>query len=147
MTNDTIIKLREETGAGVMQCKRALEAAGGDYAKAKEIIAKEGAIKAEAKKERKTGSGVLEAYVHSGRVGVLAEVRCETDFVAKADPMKELAHDIALHIAAMAPETVEELLAQPFIKNESITVKDLVNTVVGKTGENIEVKRFTRYEL
>ena len=146
MKND-IVKLREETSAGVMQCKRALESAGGDYKKALEIIAKSGAKKAEEKKTRKTGSGLLESYVHNGRVGVLLEVRCETDFVAKSDPFKELVHDITLHIAAMDSENVESLLKEPFVKDESITVKDAVNTVVGKTGENIEINRFTRYEL
>ena len=147
MGNDLVIKLREETGAGVMQCKRALEEAGGDFEKAKGLIAKAGAIKAEAKKERATGSGLLEAYVHNGRVGVLVEIRCETDFVAKADAFKELAHDVAMHIAAMDPENVESLISQPFVRDESVTIKDLVNAVVGKVGENIEIRRFTRYEL
>lgn len=147
MSKDLVIKLREETGAGVMQCKRALEEANGDYEKAKTLIAKAGAVKAEAKKERKTGSGLLEAYVHNGRVGVLLEIRCETDFVAKADPFKELAHDVAMHIAAMNSESVESLLSEPFVKNESLTVKDLINTAVGKIGENIAVARFVRYEL
>ncbi len=147
MAKDIVIKLREETGAGVMQCKRALEAAGGDYEKAKEIIAKEGALKAEAKKGRATGAGFLETYVHNGRVGVLLELRCETDFVAKADAFKALAHDIALHIAAMDPESVEALLGQPFVRDETMTVKDLMNSVVGKVGENIAVARFARYEL
>jgi len=147
MTKDTVIKLREETGAGVMQCKRALEEANGDYEKAKVLIAKAGAMKAEAKKERATGSGLLEAYMHNGRVGVLLEIRCETDFVAKADAFKELAHDVAMHVAAMDPESVEALLAQPFVRDESVTIKDLVNAAVGKIGENIEIKRFTRYEL
>lgn len=142
-----LIRLREETGGGVMQCKRALTEANGDYEKAKEIIARDGAVKAEAKKERSTGSGILETYVHNGRVGVLVEIRCETDFVAKSDPFRELAHDVALHIAAVASESVETLLAEPFVKNESVTVKDLVNGAIGKTGENIEIKRFARYEL
>jgi elongation factor Ts len=147
MDNTLVVKLREETGAGVMQCKRALETAKGDYEKAKIIIAKEGAIKAEIKKERKTGSGLLETYIHSNRVAVLLEIRCETDFVAKSDPFKELAHDVTMHIAAMNPENVDLLLTQPFVKNESVIIKDLINMTVGKTGENIEIKRFTRYEL
>lgn len=147
MDNNILIKLREETSAGVMQCKRALEAAGGDYEKAKAIIAKEGAIKAEIKKERSMGAGVLEAYIHMNRVGVLLELRCETDFVAKGDFFKELAHDVAMHIAAMNPQDVDSLLAQPFVKNDSLTIKDLITAVVGKTGENIAVQRFVRYEL
>lgn len=142
-----MIKLREETGGGVMQCKRALTEAKGDYEKAKTIIARDGAVKAEAKKERSTASGILETYVHNGRVAVLLEIRCETDFVAKSDPFRELAHDVAIHIAAVDSVTVEALLAEPFVKNESITIKDIVNATIGKTGENIEIKRFTRYEL
>src|SRR3989344_5740586 len=130
MSKDFVIKLREETGAGVMQCKRALEEAGGDYEKAKALIAKAGAVKAEAKKERKTGSGLLTAYVHNARVGVLLEIRCETDFVAKADTFKELSHDIVLHIVAMNPTNIEALLSQPFVKDESVTVKDLVNGLI-----------------
>lgn len=147
MKKDIVIKLREETGAGVMQCKRAFEESGGDYEKAKELIAKAGAVKAEAKKGRATGAGILETYMHNGRVGVLLEIRCETDFVAKADAFKELGHDIALHIAAMDPESVEALMSQPFVRDETKTVKDLMNAVVGKVGENITVARFTRYEL
>lgn len=142
-----IIKLREETGAGVMQCKRALEAANGDYEKAKEFIAKEGVVKAEVKKTRQTNAGILESYIHNGRVGVLLELRCETDFVAKSDVFKELAREIVLHIAAMAPVSIEELLSQYFIKNDSITIQDLITATVGKTGENIEIKNFSRYEL
>lgn len=130
-----------------MQCKRALEAAVGDYAKAKEIIVKEGTLKAEAKKGRVTGAGILETYLHNGRVGVLLEIRCETDFVAKSQVFKELAHDVALHIAATAPETVEELLSQPFVKDEGLTVKDVLAAAVGRVGENIRVERFSRYEL
>ncbi len=142
-----ILKLREETGAGVMDCKRALDDAKGDYEKAKQIIFERGVIKAEKKSERKTGSGVLETYVHSGRIGVILELRCETDFVAKTDVFKELAHDLAMHIASMNPENVDQLINQPFVKDESKTIKDLITQTIAKTGENVKIERFCRYEL
>jgi len=144
---DAIVKLRKETGAGVMDCKKALDDAGGDYAKAKALIVERGAAKATKRQERKTGAGVLEAYIHNGRIGVLVEVRCETDFVAKNDTFKGLAHDVAMHIASMDPATVEELLAQPFVRDESVTVQDLVTQAIAKTGENIKIERFCRYEI
>ncbi len=145
--DDRIIKLREETGAGVMECKRALDKAGGDTKKALELIHEAGIAKAESKKERQTGAGFLGAYVHNNRVGVLLEMRAETDFVVRSEPFQQMAHEILLHIAAMAPESVEALLEQPFVKNESETVGDLIKGVTGKVGENIKVERFVRYEL
>lgn len=145
--DDTLLKLREATGAGVMDCKRALDDAKGDYEKAKQLILERGVVKAEKKSERKTGAGVLETYVHSGRIGVILELRCETDFVAKTDVFKTLAHDLAMHIASMNPENADELLKQPFIKDESITIKNLITQAIAKTGENIKLERFCRYEL
>ncbi len=145
--NDILLRLREATGAGVMDCKRALDDAKGDYEKAKQLILERGVVKAEKKSERKTGSGILETYVHSGRIGVILELRCETDFVAKTDVFKELAHDLAMHIASMNPESVDKLLGQPFIKDESVAVKDLIAQVIAKTGENVKLERFCRYEL
>ncbi len=145
--DDRIIKLREETGAGVMECKRALDKAGGDMKKAVEFIREAGILKAESKKERKTGAGYLGSYVHLNRVGVLLEMRAETDFVVRSEPFQNLAHELLLHIAAMAPENVEALLEQPFVKDEKTTVGDLIKSVTGKVGENIRVERFTRYEV
>lgn len=142
-----IVKLREETGAGFMDCKTALVEANGDMEEAKKIIFKKGITKAEKKTTRKTGSGVLETYVHNGRIGVLLELRCETDFVAKNEEFKKLAHEIAMQIASINPNTVEELLEQNYIKDESIIIKDLINSAIGKLGENIQVERFCRYEL
>lgn len=147
MNNQDLLKLREATGAGVMDCKRALEDAGGDYEKAKDLIMERGVAKAEKRAERKTGSGVLETYVHNGRIGVILELRCETDFVAKTDVFKTLAHDLAMHIASMNPENIDELLKQPFVKDEKIVVGDLVTQAIAKTGENIRLERFCRYEL
>jgi elongation factor Ts len=144
---DAIVRLREETGAGVMDCKKALDDAGGDFEKAKKLIVERGAAKAEKRAERKTGSGALEAYVHGGRIGVMVEVRCETDFVAKNETFKALAHDIAMQVASMNPATVEELLEQDFVRDSSMKVADLVTKAIATTGENIKVERFCRYEL
>lgn len=142
-----IQKLREETGAGVMDCKHALEEAGGDYNLAKQIIEKQGLVKADKKAERETGAGLLESYVHNGRVGVLLELRSETDFVARSEPVKALAHNLALHIAAMAPETVEDLLKQPYAKDESKIVEDVIKGVIALVGENLKIARFSRYHI
>lgn len=144
---EKIQKLREITGAGVMECKKALEQSGGDIEKAKDIIFEMGLVRAEKKSERKTGAGLLETYIHNNRVGVLLELRCETDFVAKNEKFKELAHNISMHIAAMGPETVEELYSQKYIKEESITIEQLVKSLIGTIGENIKIEKFCRYEL
>jgi elongation factor Ts len=145
--DNKLLELREITGAGIMDCKRALDEANGDFEKAKQIIFERGIAKAEKRAERKTGAGILETYIHNGRIGVILELRCETDFVAKTDVFKNLAHDLAMHIASMNPSDVNELLKQPFIKNESITIGDLITQVIAKTGENIKLERFCRYEL
>lgn len=147
MNADDVKKLREETGAGIMECKRALQDANGDIEEAKKIINEKGLLKAEKKSERKTGSGILESYIHNSRVGVLLELRCETDFVARTEDFKNLAHDLVMHIAAMNPENVEVLLAQPFVKDPSKTINDVIKQVIGKIGENMVVERFMRYEL
>ncbi len=144
--NSDIITLRQKTGAGVMECKRALEEAGGNFEKALSIIRERGILRAESKKERKPGAGLVDAYVHNDRLGVLLEIRAETDFVVRSEPFRTLAHEISMQIAAMAPEDVASLLAQPYIKNESVTIEELVKEVIAKVGENIEVERFTRYE-
>ena len=146
MTN-LIQQLREITGAGVMDCKRALEEANNDLEKAKAIIFEKGVAKAEKKSERATGSGILEAYVHNGRVGVILELKCETDFVARNEDFKELAHQIAMQIAAMNPQNVDELLKQNFIMDESAIVEDIVKRAIAKLGENMKVEKFCRYEL
>ena len=142
-----IQKLREETGAGVMDCKRALEEAGGDYDLAKKVIEKKGIAKAAKKAERQTGAGLLEAYVHNGRVGVLLELRSETDFVGRSEPVKALVHNLALHIAGMSPANVEDLLKQPYVKDESKTVEEVIKGVIAIVGENLKVARFERYQI
>ena len=162
-TVDQIKQLRERTGAGVMDCKRALEEANGDLDKAEDILRLLGIASAAKKSSRDTNEGLVETYIHSGgRIGAMVEVNCETDFVARTDDFKELAHSLAMQVAAMAPlhlntEPEEEgdepnppefsLLQQPFIKDPSMTIQDLVNESVGRLGENIRVRRFTRFSL
>lgn len=140
-------KLRETTGAGVMECKKALEEAGGNFDKAISIIHERGLVRAEKKSERTTGAGALESYIHNERVGVLLELRCETDFVARSKDFKDLAHDLVMQIASMDPKTIEELLVQQYIKDDSVTIEFLVKQTISKLGENIRVERFCRYEL
>jgi elongation factor Ts len=193
ITAKEIAELRAKTGMGMMECKRALEEAGGDETKALEVLRKKGADKAAKKSaERETKVGLIEAYSHDGRIGVLVEVLAETDFVIRNEEFKNLAHDLALQIAAMAPKYVgpdaipdevknEEkgvyleqvkaegkpenivekivegkmqkfysevcLLNQPFIKDQDLTVADVINEKIAKIGEKITVSRFTRIEL
>jgi elongation factor Ts len=147
MGNDDIKKLRESTGAGVMDAKRALEEAGGDFKKAAEIIKEKGLAKAASKSEREIKSGLIKTYLHNNRVGVLLKLGCETDFVAKSDPVQELAQDLVMQIAAMEPDGVEGLLAQPFIKDESVTIEELIKQAIARTGENIRIETFYRAAL
>lgn len=142
-----IQKLREETGAGVMDCKKALDEANGNFDLAKELIEKRGMAKAEKKAERATGAGILEAYIHNGRIGVLLELRTETDFVGRSEPIKELARDLALHISAMDPDSVDTLMKQPYVKDESKTVEEVIKGAIAKVGENLKVARFARYQI
>lgn len=142
-----IQKLRERTGGGIMECKRALEDAKGDVLAAVKLLEERGMRKAEKKASRATGAGILESYIHNGRVGVLLELRCETDFVVRSDPFKYLAHELAMQIAAMNPADAAELLAQPCIKDPNLTVEAFVKSTIAKVGENIRVERFCRYEL
>ena len=144
---EDVQKLRELTGAGVMDCKRALDKAKGDFNKAVSIIRERGEVIAQKKKERTTGAGFLESYVHNERVGVLLEIRCETDFVARSKEFRDLAHSLAMQIAAMDPKDVDDLLGQVYIKDDSVKVESVVKQTLAKFGENIRVERFCRYEL
>lgn len=144
---DNIVKLRELTGAGIMDCKRALDEAGGDLDRAAVIIRERGQIKAEKKADRATGAAILESYIHNNRVGVLLELRCETDFVVRSEPFRTLAREVAMQIAAMNPADAGELLKQSYIKDESLTVEQLIKNTIATVGENIQVERFCRYEL
>lgn len=142
-----IQKLRDMTGAGVMECKRALGDARGDLTQAVALIHERGAARAEKRQARGTGAGLIETYVHNERIGVILELRAETDFVVRSAPFRMLARDLAMHVAAMAPETRDELLTQLYVKDAQLTVADLVKRVAAQVGEHIQVERFTRYEI
>lgn len=144
---DGIKKLRGETGAGVADCREALEEADGNLEKAREVLKKKGLDKAASKGERAVKSGVVEVYSHGGKVGVLVELLCETDFVAKTENFKTLAHELALQIASMKPESVGELLEQEYIRDASQKIDDLIKAMIAKLGENIQVGRFERVAL
>jgi elongation factor Ts len=192
ITVDMVKELRERTGAGVLDCRNVLEEVGGDFAKAEELLKKKGLAVAAKKAEREARDGLVEAYIHGGgKLGVLVELNCETDFVARTDDFRELAHDLAMQVAGagpqyVAPEDIPEdvieeerqrqraeigedkpeeimerildgklskyyqqvcLLEQPFIKDEEVTVRDLITGKIAKLGENIKVRRFARFEL
>jgi elongation factor Ts len=147
MKTEEIKKIREITGAGVMEIKKALEEAKGDFDRALEIIRERGLVKAEKKADRQTSAGLVVSYLHNDRIGVLLEIHCETDFVARLEDFRTLARDIGMQIAAMEPEDVESLLKQPYIRDEKITVADLIKGVIARTGENIRVEKFCRYAL
>ena len=141
-------KLREETGAGIMDCKKALEEAAGDYKKATELVKARGLERAEKKQDRETTEGYVASYVHSnGKLAAMVELVCETDFVARNDEFRSLGQDIAMQVVSMQPETVDELLEQEFIKDGGATIGFLVKSLSGKIGEKIAVKRFVRFEV
>ena len=162
---DDVKRLREETGAGVMDAKRALDDAAGDFARARALLRERGIAAAAKRSDRETGQGVVESYVHGeGRIGVLVEVNCETDFVARTDEFRALARDLALQVAAMNPaaldpDDVEDgenapadreqaaLLTQAFVKDPARSVRQRIEETIASTGENIRVARFARFEL
>ena len=161
---EAIKDLRTRTGSGIMDCKRALEQADGDADKAEELLRQQGIASASKRTEKATNQGLIESYIHSGgRIGVLLEVNCETDFVARTPEFRELAHSLAMQVAAMAPlhvdcddlpeDETEEipqeacLMQQAFIRDPTKTIQDLVKEAVGKLGENIRVRRFIRFSL
>ena len=146
VTIDQIKQLREETAVSVQDCKKALKESGGDLKKAKEILKKWGKDLAAKKASRGTEQGIIASYIHPNKkIGVLLELDCETDFVAKSQGFQNLAHELCLQIAATREEN--PLLEQFWIKDQTKTIKDLINDYISKTGENIVVKRFTRYEI
>lgn len=144
VTTEAVQALREATGAGVMDCRKALIEANGDIEKAKKVIQEKGLAKVEKRAGRATGAGLVHAYTHNGRIGVLVDLRAETDFVVRSEPFQKLAHELAMQIAATGPADVEALLAEPYIKDESKIVKDIVNEVIAKVGENVSVSQFSR---
>ncbi len=150
MTNiniNEVQKLRESTGAGVMECKKALDEAGGDFDKAVQIIHERGFAKIGKKADRVANAGLILSYVHSERIGALLDLRAETDFVVHSDPFRNLAKEIVMQIAATAPKDIDELLSQPYIRDESKTIKNLIDDVIIIVGENIKINNFARLEL
>lgn len=167
-------ELREKSGAGIMECKRALEQTDGDVEKAIQLLKQQGLAKAEKKTGRAASQGLIEPYIHgAGRIGAIVEVNCETDFVARTSDFRDLAHDLAMQVAATAPKYVAlddvpegewaalekeygsraqavagaVLLEQPFIKDAKLTIHDLIRDRIAKLGENILVARFARFEV
>jgi elongation factor Ts len=165
ISTDKIKALRNQTGAGIMDCRTALTGCGGDIDKALEYLKEKGFAKAQKKADRSTGQGLIDVYIHTaGRIGALIEVNCETDFVARTDEFKNLAHCLAMQVAAMNPQYITEkdipkgkkkaivleeacLVLQPYIKDPTKTINDVITETIVKTGENIKVSRFIRYEL
>jgi elongation factor Ts len=145
---ELVKKIRAEMGLGIMEIKAALEEAEGDEKKAKDILKLKGFKKAESKAERETHQGRVATYTHStGKIGVMVELLCETDFVAKHEDFVAVTKDICLQIAAMNPETVEDLLKMEFIKDPSKTIDEMVKGLVAKFGENIKIGKMARFEI
>lgn len=145
---DKIKRLRDETGASIGEIRAALHESNGDMAAAKIRLAEKLGAIADKKSGREVRSGAVDAYLHSnGRIGAMVELLCETDFVARNPEFKRLAHDIAMHIAAMAPEHPEALEGQDSIHQPGKSVGDLIREAIGKFGENIKIGNFTRFEL
>jgi elongation factor Ts len=160
---ENVRQLRDETGAGMLDCKKALESAEGDVEKAKAILNEKGFANATKRADRETAEGVVHSYIHHNqRVGVLVEVNCESDFVARTEDFKNLVGAVALQIAGANPTYVAKdeipadsdddpkqvaLLEQPYLRDESMTIGELVTQTIAKTGENIRIRRFARFEL
>lgn len=145
---DLLKKLRKDSSAGIADCRKALEDSANDYDKAKKLIIERGLEKASKKEGKETSQGVIASYVHqTGKVGVLVELRCETDFVARTDEFKALAHEITLQVTSMNPKDVAELLKSPYIRDPKLSIAELIKLTVAKVGENITVARFSRLEL
>ena len=163
ITVDLIKALREQTGAGIMDCKKALEEAQGNLSAAMDLLRQKGIVSAGKKAGQEAHEGVVEAYIHSGhRIGAMVELNCQTDFVARTEEFVELAHNLAMQVAAMAPEFVDRsemadddtrnpdevcLLQQPSIKDPSKNIQDLVTDLAARVSENVRVRRFTYFAL
>jgi elongation factor Ts len=162
ITLDQIKDLRERSGAGVMDCKRALESSKGNIEDAMQFLMEQGIASAEKKANRVTAQGLIDSYIHAGRIGAVVEVNCETDFVARTPEFQNLVHEIAMQIVASSPLAVTKedlpsdaegapeqtvLLEQPYIRDPAKTIRQLIQETIGKTGENIQVRRFSRFEL
>jgi elongation factor Ts len=142
---DVIKQLRDKTGVSVMQCKKALEEAGGDLVEAEKILKGKAGASADKKSDRELAAGAIGTYVHDGTIGAMVLLACETDFVGKNPDFVALAREMALQVSAVAPEDTEALLAGPYIKDESKTVRDILNEATQKFGERVEVSQFARF--
>lgn len=142
-----VAELRAQTEMSILDVKKALEEAKGDKKKALELLAKRGAEIMEKKQERTASNGLIDGYVHAGKIGVLVEVNCETDFVSRGDDFKNFVHELSLQICSMEPASVEALLEQEWIKDSKKTIQNLLTDITGKLGEKIVIKRFTRIVL
>jgi elongation factor Ts len=163
VSTEAIKELRQSSGAGVMDCKRALEEASGDMERASGILRQRGLALAETKAHRATTQGLVECYIHAGgRIGAMVELNCETDFVARTDAFKALAHDLAMQVAATGPLSISPddlppgtegdpnemcLLLQPYIRDPARTIQELITEAIAQTKENIQIRRFARFEL
>lgn len=145
-TAEDVKRLREDTGAGMMDCKKALDESQGDYEAAKEIVRQRGLAKAEKKADRETKEGYIACYVHgTNKVAAMVEILCETDFVARNPEFQTMAKDVAMQVVAMGAESVDELLKQEFIKNPLVTIEEMVKELSGKIGERFVVNRYVKY--
>lgn len=145
---DSIKKLRQQTSAPVMDCKKGLEQSGGDLAKAKVWLKKKGLSKVAKKKGNQAAAGKIHAYLHTdARVGAMVKLACQTDFVARNQAFAKLAHELCLQIASMKPKNVKQLLSQEYIRDPKKTIKDLIDEAIAKFGENIKVEDFARLEV
>jgi elongation factor Ts len=148
ITTELIKELRDKTGVSVMQCKKALEEAGGDMQKAEAVLLAKSSADALKKADRTLGAGSVESYIHSTHtLGAMVELLAETDFVAKNEEFRQLAKDLAMHVTAGAPENEAELLEQPFVKDGNLLVKDVINQAIQKFGEKIAVGKFVRFSI
>ncbi|PJE51469.1 MAG: elongation factor Ts [Candidatus Yanofskybacteria bacterium CG10_big_fil_rev_8_21_14_0_10_36_16] len=145
---EVIKKIRDMTGFSIGQIKKALEESGGDQARALDILKAHGAVVAAKKESRSTEQGLIGSYVHAnGKIATVVSVLCETDFVAKNPMFQELTHEIAMHITAMNPKDVAELLGQEYIRDQSMTIEEFMNQFIAKLGENIKIGKFMRLEI
>ena len=145
---DDLKKIRNMTGASVNAIRKALEEADGEIEKALKLLKEGGAMAAAKKAGRQTGEGIISYYVHANsRVGVLVKLLCETDFVARTEQFRELGHELSMHIAAMDPINIENLLSQTYIRDQDMTIDALIKDYIAKLGENIKIGEFCRFEI
>lgn len=145
---NVIKKLRDETGAGVMDVRNALTNSGGDIEKAKAELHQKGLAKAEKRSDREANEGIIYSYIHNGsKIAAMVMLTCETDFVAKTEDFSKVAKDIAMQVSTQDYESIEDLLSAPYIKDESKKISDLVSELSGKTGEKVELKKFVRFAI